>query len=131
MDEESAPSSDFTLEYPDAEIVIGIVCAVGTDYSRISEFLVRAIPAFGYRANILKISSFIQETAKSLNVRLRLSARPEARRLRGYMDAGNKIRKQRIAPTFSPWLPRRAWRPPEKEPRRRSLNHLAGWLMSP
>ncbi len=91
---ESAQSSDFTLGYPDAEIVIGIVCAVGADYNKISEFLVRTLPVFGYRANILKISSFIAETAKSLHLRLRLSARPEARRLRGYMDAGNQIRKQ-------------------------------------
>lgn len=94
MPEKAAPPPDFTLEYPEAEIVIGIVCAVGADYNRIAEFLVRTLPTFGYRANLLKISSFIPETAESLNMRLRLSARPEARRLSDYMDAGNKIRKR-------------------------------------
>jgi deoxycytidylate deaminase len=91
-DAEDAPV--FTLEYPYAEVVIGIVCAGGADYTKISEFLVRTLPTFGYRANVLKVSSFISETAKSLNLRLRLSARPEARRLKDHMDAGNKIRKE-------------------------------------
>ena len=94
MSHDQEDAAVFTLEYPDAEIVIGIVCAVGADYTKISEFLVRTLPAFGYRANVLKVSSFISETAKSLNLQLRLSARPEARRLKDYMDAGNKIRKQ-------------------------------------
>lgn len=93
MAERTGPSSDFTLEYPEAEIVIGIVCAVGADYNKIAEFLVRTLPTFGYRASLLKISSFIPETAKSLNMDLPLSDRPEARRLNDYMDAGNKIRK--------------------------------------
>ncbi|HUQ92926.1 MAG TPA: anti-phage dCTP deaminase [Bryobacteraceae bacterium] len=84
----------FTLEYPDAEVVIGIVCAVGADYTKVNEFLVRTLPSFGYRANVLKVSSFISETARSLNLKLRLSASPEARRLENFMDTGNKIRKQ-------------------------------------
>lgn len=94
MPHDPEDASVFTLEYPDAEVVIGIVCAVGADYTKISEFLVRTLPAFGYRANVLKVSSFISETSKALNLRLRLSARPEARRLKDYMDAGNKIRKE-------------------------------------
>jgi deoxycytidylate deaminase len=94
MAEEAASSPDFTLEYPEAEIVIGVVCAVGADYNKIADFLVRALPTFGYRANPLRISSFIPETAKSLKIRLRLSSRPEARRLSDHMDAGNKIRKR-------------------------------------
>jgi len=94
MSNEPEDGSVFTLEYPDAEVVIGVVCAVGADYSKISEFFVRTLPAFGYRANVVKVSSFIPETAKSLKLRLRLSASPEGRRLKDYMDAGNKIRKQ-------------------------------------
>jgi hypothetical protein len=57
-------ASVFTLEYPDAEVVIGIVCAVGADYTKISEFLVRTLPALGYRANVLKVSSFITLRAR-------------------------------------------------------------------
>jgi len=72
MPNDAEDASVFTLEYPDAEVVIGIVCAVGADYSKISEFLVRTLPAFGYRTNPLKVSSFISETAKSLNLPLRL-----------------------------------------------------------
>lgn len=80
MPNDTEDASVFTLEYPDAEVVIGIVCAVGAEYTKISEFLVRTLPTFGYRANVLKVSSFISETSKALNLRLRLSARPEARR---------------------------------------------------
>jgi hypothetical protein len=93
MSDAPEDASIFTLEYPDAEVVIGVVCAVGADYRKISEFLVRALPTFGYRANVLKVSSFIPETGRALNLQLRLSARPESRRLKDYMDAGNKIRK--------------------------------------
>jgi deoxycytidylate deaminase len=87
-------STGFTLEYPDAEIVIGIACAVGADYSRISDYLVRTLPSFGYRANVLKVSDFIPETAKELKLYLRLPTKPEARRLKAYMDAGNRIRRE-------------------------------------
>jgi deoxycytidylate deaminase len=92
MPQEPDEAAPFTLEYPDAEIVLGIVCAVGVDYSKISDYLVQALPSFAYRANVVKVSAFITETASSLGLRLKLPARPEARRLKAYMDAGNKIR---------------------------------------
>lgn len=94
MPGQSDGATDFTLDYPDAEVVIGITCAVGADYSKIGDHLVRVLPIFGYRANFLKVSSFIPETAKALNLRLRLPRSPEAKRLKAYMDAGNAIRRE-------------------------------------
>jgi deoxycytidylate deaminase len=94
MSDTSDSATNFTLDYPDAEVVIGITCAVGADYSKIGDHLVRVLPTFGYRANLLKVSSFISETAKALNLRLRLPKIPEAKRLKAYMDAGNAIRRE-------------------------------------
>ena len=51
-----------TLTYPDSELVIGVVCAAGADYGRIGEYLAKTLPAFGYRAIVLRVSSFISET---------------------------------------------------------------------
>lgn len=89
----SAPTA-FRLDYPDAEVVIGVVCAVGTDYQRIADHLTQVLPSFGYRANVLKVSSFIPETAAALNLRLRLPRSPEGKRLQAYMDAGNRLRRE-------------------------------------
>lgn len=83
-----------TLTYPDSELVIGVVCAAGADYGRIGEYLAKTLPAFGYRAIVLRVSSFISETVKSLGLGLPLPSKPESDRLKAYMDAGNEIRKQ-------------------------------------
>jgi deoxycytidylate deaminase len=66
---------------------------VGTDYRRIYSYLEETIPKFGYRANPLKVSSFIQETAHSMQVKIDLPSIPEGKRLLGYMKAGNELRR--------------------------------------
>ncbi len=64
MPEKQEANSRLILEYPDAEIVFGIVCAVGTDYNRVFTYLEKAIPTYGYRANPLRVSSFIPRDSR-------------------------------------------------------------------
>lgn len=80
--------------YPEAELVIGLVCAVGVDYAKVSEYLSKILPSFGYRANVLRVSSFIRESAARLGINVELHDKPEELRLSDYMDAGNMIRKE-------------------------------------
>jgi deoxycytidylate deaminase len=86
-------NSRLILEYPDAEIILGVVCAVGTDYSKVYSYLEEIIPKFGYRANPLKVSSFIPETAHSMRLKIDLPIEPEGKRLLGFMKAGNELRR--------------------------------------
>ncbi|MBL8231357.1 MAG: hypothetical protein JNL98_22880 [Bryobacterales bacterium] len=94
MVREPHETQDLSFEYPDSEIVIGLGCPVGTDYSKVSQHLIRSLSSYGYRANILVVSSFITETAEALGLGIPLPSHPEAARLEAYMDAGNGIRRE-------------------------------------
>ena len=94
MPDEREDGSRFILDYPDAELVIGMVCAVGADYSKVSDYLQKTLPSFGYKANVLKVSNFIPETAQAMKLQCPLSQTNEAERLKDYMNAGNLIRRE-------------------------------------
>ncbi len=44
MPHDAEDASVFTLEYPDAEVVIGVVCAVGADYTKSASSLSERSP---------------------------------------------------------------------------------------
>jgi hypothetical protein len=48
-----------TFDYSDAEIVIGLVCAVGTDYSPIRDSLTEILLRYGYKSRVVRISDSI------------------------------------------------------------------------
>ncbi len=74
------------FDYVSAELVIGVVCAVGTDYSPIREYLVGLLKKYGYATHVVRISSLIPKLTDHP-----LAATPEIARINSYMDAGNKI----------------------------------------
>jgi hypothetical protein len=75
-----------TFDYADAEIVIGLVCAVGTDYGPVRDFLADTLLRYGYRTKVVRISDSIP---KFTDYPLRES--PEIERIESRMDAGNLV----------------------------------------
>jgi deoxycytidylate deaminase len=69
----------------DAEIVIGLVCAVGTDYKPIQACLGEILARFGYVARAVRISSLIPKLTDHL-----LDDSSETARIASRMDAGNR-----------------------------------------
>ncbi len=86
-----APS--LILDYPQAELVFGIVCAVGTDYRPVQNFLEDQIQLCGYRPNVIRISDFLPEMAETLDLTLDFPTTGEYARINKRMDAGNAIRR--------------------------------------
>jgi deoxycytidylate deaminase len=92
--DESAESKDsrFVLDYPDAELVFGLVYAVGTDYRPVLAYLEDQIRLGGYAADSLHVSDWFAETAERLSLDIRLLDSNEYERIASRIDAGNKIR---------------------------------------
>src|ERR1043166_3981316 len=61
-----------TLDYPDAEVVFGIVCAVGTEYRPVVEYLANLLRRARYKTLELHISSFFPEIADKLGFKVDL-----------------------------------------------------------
>jgi len=51
-----------TFDYCDAEIVIGLVCAVGTDYGPIRDSLKDILARYGYKCRVVRISDSIPKS---------------------------------------------------------------------
>jgi deoxycytidylate deaminase len=73
------------FDFCNAEIVIGLVCAVGTDYNPIRDSLAVILEHYGYKTRVVKISSLIPKLTDYPLVNF-----PEITRINGYMDAGNQ-----------------------------------------
>jgi hypothetical protein len=48
-----------TFDYGDAEIVIGVVCAVGTEYGPVRDFLSDTLLRYRYKTKVVRISDSI------------------------------------------------------------------------
>jgi hypothetical protein len=55
---ESSGDVNLTLEYPDAEVVVGIVCAVGTDYRPVVDSLTNLLRRARYSPQEFHISAY-------------------------------------------------------------------------
>lgn len=82
----------FVLDYPEAELVFGLVFAVGTDYQPVLEYLKDHIRLSGYAAHDLKLSDWFGESLEKLGLQQDLPNEPEYRRIASRIEAGNKIR---------------------------------------
>jgi deoxycytidylate deaminase len=69
----------------DSEIVVGLVCAVGTDYKPIQFCLSEILARFGYTARIVRISDLIPNVTDHP-----LDNSSEVARIASRMDAGNQ-----------------------------------------
>lgn len=74
-----------TFDFCDAEIVVGLVCAVGTDYNPIRDSLTSILGKYGYNTRVVKISSLIPKLTD-----YDLVDSPEIERINNYMSAGNQ-----------------------------------------
>jgi deoxycytidylate deaminase len=72
-------------DFCEAELVIGLVCAVGTDYGPIRDALIKTLGQFGYDARVVRISTLIPKLTD-----YELLEQPEIDRIKSFMDAGNK-----------------------------------------
>jgi deoxycytidylate deaminase len=89
-----------TLDYPDAELVFGIVCAVGTDYRPVVDYLKNLLRRARYTPQELHISDFFPEIAAKLGLALEFPAEPEHKRIDARMRAGNAVRERTQDPGF-------------------------------
>jgi deoxycytidylate deaminase len=87
-------AEQFALEYPEAELVFGVACAVGTYYGPVKEFLESQIEQSGYTPSPLHISDHLSEIAAKLQLQLPFPARPEYDRIDSRMKAGNRVRSE-------------------------------------
>jgi len=69
----------------DAELVIGLVCAVGTDYGPIRDSLTGILQKCGYLTRVVKISSLIPKLTDYV-----LDTSSEIARITSHMNAGNQ-----------------------------------------
>jgi deoxycytidylate deaminase len=76
------PLEDY--DYPDSELVIGFVCAVGADYGPVRDAVQEILKQFGYEVNIFRVSDLI--TAFSDR---NIPDSPEFDRISSRMDEGN------------------------------------------
>lgn len=89
------------LEFPEAELVFGLVYPVGTDYSGVCLTLNNYIKRFGYKPQEIRISEHIASVAGRIELPgVVLTGEPEAARIHSYMNAGNKIRELTKCPDF-------------------------------
>jgi len=86
--------TQFVLDYPEAELVFGVVYAIGTDYRPILDYLTDNIKLSGYAAHSLHISDWFAEGAERLGLMHRLPDEPEYDRIASRIEAGNKIREK-------------------------------------
>lgn len=73
------------LDYRDSELVVGLVCAVGTDYRPVAEAIKSTLAKYRYSAQFVKISELIEAVTDQP-----LLNSPETKRISTRMDAGNR-----------------------------------------
>lgn len=77
------------LDFPESELVIGLVGPVGSDFRLVENELVRILQTFGYTTESLRLSSYLSEL-EFLTTRLKTES--EADRIASHMTAGNEAR---------------------------------------
>jgi hypothetical protein len=74
------------FDFCHSELVVGMVCAVGTDYEPIRLSLQKILARYGYSSRVIKISDLIARLSESP-----LSDSPETLRIDSRMTAGNDL----------------------------------------
>lgn len=90
----------FPLDYPDAELVFGVVCAVGTDYRPVVEYLKNLLRRARYKVQELHVSELFPEILGLLGRDFAFPKNDEYQRIDAAMRAGNLIRECTGDPGF-------------------------------
>jgi deoxycytidylate deaminase len=89
--ESNSTSLRLDLGYPEAELVFGLVYAVGTDYTGVQLTLENYLKRFNYKPHIVKLSDFIRKVAPKINIGVNLDETTEANRIDTFMTAGDNL----------------------------------------
>lgn len=89
--ESKATNLRLDLGYPEAELVFGLVYAVGTDYTGVQLTLENYLKRFNYKPHIVKLSNFIRKVAPKINIGVDLDETSEASRIDTFMTAGDNL----------------------------------------
>jgi deoxycytidylate deaminase len=91
--------SDAYLGYfPEAEIVLGICCPLGTDYRPTLDTLRNYLSQFGYRTNEIKLSDKFNDLLERLGEAPLVSTSNRAAESSSKIEAGNEIRRRTQKP---------------------------------
>jgi len=72
------------FDFPQSELVVGVVCAVGTDYGPIREAITDILSKFNYHTTVVRISELISRFSRD-----KLLEETETLRISSRMTAGN------------------------------------------
>jgi deoxycytidylate deaminase len=87
------PEEPYLGYYPDAELVIALVCPLGTAYPRVIEILENYLGQFKYRTNVIHVSDFFGDLLAQLGCEAEDPGMHPPLRARYKIQAGNTIRR--------------------------------------
>ena len=87
------PPQSYLGYYPDSELVLGIVCPLGTNYRAVIETLINYLGQFGYKTNTIRLSDEFPDLLTQLGLPAPDSGHGAAAEMRNKILAGNEIRK--------------------------------------
>ncbi|MBI3684406.1 MAG: cytidine deaminase [Acidobacteria bacterium] len=89
----AAPAKPYLGYYPEAELVLAIVCPLGTAYERCVETLENYLAQFGYQAHRVRLSDFFDDLLSQLGSTIRVDHSNPTQRAKSKILAGNTIRE--------------------------------------
>jgi deoxycytidylate deaminase len=87
------PEEPYLGYYPDAELVIALVCPLGTAYKRVVETLENYLGQFKYRVNVIRLSELFEDLLAQLGSSLPDPGMDRIAEARYKIQAGNLIRQ--------------------------------------
>ncbi len=87
------PAKPYLGYYPEAELVLAIVCPLGTAYERCVETLENYLGQFGYQASRVRLSDFFDDLLSQLGSTVRVDRSSATQRAKSKILAGNAIRE--------------------------------------
>ena len=108
--------SALTFEYPNSELVFGIVCAVGGNYRKVQNELKKCLEQHNYQTELIRMSGLVGECYKRLKINQPIREASEAERilsLDGCRECGStdvpKTRTNRVGSGFRNQWEKRSW----------------------
>jgi len=93
-----APAKPYLGFYPEAELVLAIVCPLGAAYDRCVETLENYLGQFGYEASKVRLSDLFDDLLSQLGSSVRVDHSSPTQRFKSKILAGNAIRELTACP---------------------------------
>lgn len=88
------PEEPYLGYYPNAELVLGIVCPLGTAYRRVVEKLENVLSQFRYRVNVIQLSELFEDLLTQLEIKIEGPTKNPTGQVQLKIHAGNAIRER-------------------------------------